>query len=394
MTISFADLIAPITPDEFFKDYYGQKPLYVPGDPEKFASVMSWDVLNRILGLNAFWSPSNLQLFQDLAPVPVESYCQSVPGLGARVMRPDPELVKVQLARGATLVLNSIDTLTPEIQDVSNVLERTLHGYTQLNLYCSFADHKAFDSHFDTHEVFAFHAEGEKTWYVWEGCFDNPVHHPTFLEVTNEQHHRNRGELLMELTMTPGDFLYLPRGQYHDALASSDACLHLTFGVIPLRGLDLFELLEEEARAYSLFRQDLPALDSEGGDALRQRLVELSDKIKEMVQEPNIVDAIIQMQKRRHGTRGGYDLPVRPETNEFVLKAKGLKVTRRGDRYFLRSEKAGIPIPPGAHEFVSWVLEQPRFMDNEVHTLFAHLGSERVDELLAQLQNMDVIGRV
>ena len=162
MVTSFADLIAPITPDEFFAEYYGKKPLHIPGDAEKFASVMSWGGLNQALAINAFWTKDNLKLYQDIAPVAVEDYCRSVPGLGAPVMRPDPDLVKSQMSRGASLVLNAIDTLTPGIQAVADVLERTLLGYSQLNLYCSFAGHKAFDSHFDTHEVFSLHTEGRE----------------------------------------------------------------------------------------------------------------------------------------------------------------------------------------------------------------------------------------
>ena len=297
------------------------------------------------------------------------------------------------MSRGAALVLNSIDTLTPDIQGVANALESALLGYTQVNLYCSFADHKAFDSHFDTHEVFSIHTEGEKTWNVYEGRLDNPVQHQTFLDLTPEHHQRNRREVLMEVPMTSGDLLYIPRGQYHDALASSDASLHLTFGVIPLRGVDIFELLEDEALADSLFRLDLPRYDSNGGaENLRQRLGELAARLRELIEDPNFLDAAIQMQKRHRGTRGTYDLPERPPTNEFVLKAKGLRVTRKGDTYFLRGEKAGIPIPPGAHDFVSWVLEHPQFLDTEAHSLFSHLGRERVDELLDQLQDMEVIG--
>ena len=174
---------------------------------------MSWGDLNRVLAINAFWTKDNLRLYQDIAQIPAEDYCRSVPGLGARVLRPDPDLVKSRLSRGASLVLNSIDTLTPGIRSVADMLERTLLGYVQLNLYCSFAGHKAFDSHFDTHEVFALHAEGEKTWNVYEGRLDNPIHHPTFLDLTPEQHRRNRGGLMMEVRMTPGDLLYLPRGQ-------------------------------------------------------------------------------------------------------------------------------------------------------------------------------------
>ena len=392
MVNSFAELIDPITPEVFLDEYYGQKPLHIPGDPEKFASVMSWSALNQILAINAFWTAEKIKLYQDIAPVPVEDYCRSVPGLGARVMQADPEMVMAQLSRGASLVLNSIDTLTPGIQAVANALEGALHGYAQANLYCSFAEHQAFDSHFDTHEVFALHAEGEKTWRVYEGRLDNPVHHPTFLDHTQEYHRRNRREPMMDVPMTPGDLLYIPRGQYHDALASSDACIHLSFGVIPLRGLDIFELLEEEAMADSLFRQDLPRHDANGGaEDLRARLLELVERLGAMLQEPHVLDAAIQLQKRRRGTRGTYRLPERPAANEYVLKAKGLRVTRKGDSFFLRGEQAGIPIPPGAHEFVSWVLERPRFLDAEVHSLFSHLGRERVDELLSQLQNMDVI---
>ena len=395
MVTSFADLIAPITPDEFFAEYYGQKPLHIPGESEKFASVMSWNGLNQALAINAFWTKDNLKLYQDIAPVAVEDYCRSVPGLGAPVMRPNPDLVKSQMSRGASLVLNSIDTLTPGIQAVADVLERTLLGYTQLNLYCSFADHKAFDSHFDTHEVFSLHTEGEKTWNIYEGRLDNPVHHSTFLDLTADQHRHNRRELMMEVHMTPGDLLYLPRGQYHDALASSEGTLHLTFGVIPLRGLDVFELLEDEAIADSLFRQDLPRVADDGGaQDLGKRLGALANRLSDMMQEPSFLEAAIQLQKRRRGTRGTYVLPDRPVTNEFVVIAKGLRVTRRGSAYFLRTEKAGIPIPPGAHDFVSWVLEHPTFLDTEVHALFSHLGGDRVDELLSELQKMDVIGQV
>jgi ribosomal protein L16 Arg81 hydroxylase len=393
MITTFDELIAPITAEEFFGEYYGKKPLHIPGDADKFTHVMSWDSLNQALSVNGFWNKDNLRLYQDITPVPAEDYCRSVPGLGSRILQPDPELVKSQMSRGASLVLNSIDTISPGIQTVADLLEQTLKGYTQLNLYCSFAGHKAFGSHFDTHEVFALHTEGKKVWNIYEGRLDNPVHHAIFLDLSTEQHLQNRRELLMEVHMTPGDLLYIPRGQYHDALASSFATLHLTFGVIPVRGLDLFALMEDEAMADNFFREDLPRDDgNDTADGLRQRLSELGDRIRAMVQEPYFLEAVVQLQARRQLTRGGYNLPERPTAKEILLKAEGLRVVRRGDTYFLRGKETGIPIPSGAHDLVSWVLEHPRFLDTEVRALFAHLGHKRVDELLDQLQNMDVVG--
>lgn len=392
MVTTFEELLAPVTPGEFFGEYYGRKPLHVPGGPDKFAAAMSWGDLNRILAIGAFWTKDNLRLYQDVAEIPAEDYCRSVPGLGARVLRPDPDLVKARMSRGASLVLNSIDTLTPGIRSVADMLERTLLGYTQLNLYCSFAGHKAFDSHFDTHEVFALHAEGEKIWSVYEGRLDDPVRHPAFLDLTPERHRRNRGAPMMEVRMTPGDLLYLPRGQYHDALASSGATLHLTFGVMPVRGIDLFELLEEEAVTDGLFRRDLPRHDAGGGaDDLRERLAELADRLARSMQGPDFLESVIQLQRRRRGARGVWELPERPAANGFVVRARGLKVVRRDGRHFLRSATAGVPIPSGAQDFVSWVLDRPTFLDSEARALFSHLGPGRVDELLGQLRDMDVI---
>lgn len=387
----FANLIAPFEPNEFFELYYQKQALHVPGNLDKFNSIMSWEILNKLLSINALWTPDNLKLYQDLNPIPPEEYCRSLPSLNGLAQQPDPELVKAKLVRGASLVLNSIDTFTTEMKHISDMLEALFHGYAQLNLYCSFSGHQAFGSHFDTHEVFAIHVEGEKTWRLWEGRLDNPISHSAFLDMTSEQHKKKRGKLLREVRLKPGDFLYIPRGQYHDALASSEACVHLTYGVIPVRGIDIFELLENEATAHSLFRQDLPSPNQKNGETLTERLSQISDIITTMLQDPNIVDSIVQRQSRFRGIRGTYQLPMVPKTCQFNVRVNGLKVVRRGNRYFLRSSNAGIPIPSGAQELVSWVIEHPTFMDSEVLSLFGHLGSQRVKELLKQLQKMELI---
>ena len=40
------------------------------------------------------------------------------------------------------------------------------------------ASHKAFGPHFDLHDVFAFHFEGEKVWNIYENIEDCPINHP------------------------------------------------------------------------------------------------------------------------------------------------------------------------------------------------------------------------
>ena len=84
--------------------------------------------------------------------------------------------------------------------------------------------------------------------------------------------------------MTPGDLLYIPRGQYHDAIASSEASLHLTFGIVPLVGVDVFDGIKSELECDPLFNQPLPHYDNQ--DALKSHLGFLAKRIAEVISSP------------------------------------------------------------------------------------------------------------
>ena len=40
--------------------------------------------------------------------------------------------------------------------------------------------HQAFAPHYDTHDVFALHCEGEKVWNIYENFEQDPINHPIF----------------------------------------------------------------------------------------------------------------------------------------------------------------------------------------------------------------------
>jgi ribosomal protein L16 Arg81 hydroxylase len=105
---------------------------------------------------------------------------------------------------------------------------------------------------------------------------------------------------MFEQPMKPGDVLYLPRGQYHDALATSGASLHVTFSVVPVRGLALFNILERIALADSRFRDDLPAPTTpEGRAALAERLALFGDHIRDLLRDPQTLESVIAVQRAR-----------------------------------------------------------------------------------------------
>ncbi len=60
--LTFRELIAPVEPEDFFRDCYGKKALHIPGPPEKIAEVFSWKELNELLGMSTLWTDRSFEL--------------------------------------------------------------------------------------------------------------------------------------------------------------------------------------------------------------------------------------------------------------------------------------------------------------------------------------------
>ena len=257
--MNFDEIVAPLGAEAFTRDYLGRQPLHLQGSTDKFHALMNWDVLNSLLGMTTIWSTVSLILVLDKELLPKESYTtQAVGRDGFPVLRPDPKRVQEHLARGATLVLNDIDQLTAELSTFARELEEALGGKVQANLYLSSKRKQAFRAHFDFHDVFATHVMGEKTWMVFQGQAEHPIKHQAFEGWPRERHEQLKGELWREVRLRPGDLLYLPRGQYHYALADDGPCAHIAWGVTYPIGMDAvtygFERMIGEATA----RANLP----------------------------------------------------------------------------------------------------------------------------------------
>ena len=70
---------------------------------------------------------------------------------------------------------------------------------------------------------------------------------------------RLEGALLTELTLRPGDVLYVPRGMPHCAMAKDSTSLHLTVSITPLYWMDLLKAAVEQAAVHaSALRRSLP----------------------------------------------------------------------------------------------------------------------------------------
>ena len=278
-TDSFDQLLAPCPRATFLSDYLDQKPLHLPGTAEKFAHVLSWEALNRMLSMDG-WTGTSLELFRKGVKVPPGAYCRSVVNRNrVRVMRPDSGKVMALVGQGASLRLNEVETLVPDIMAVTEVIAQTIGAKTSANVYCSWQANPALDSHCDHHDAYVLHLHGEKHWNIYQGRADNPIEHEIFHGLSQAEYDRMKGPVQHQLTLRPGDLLYLPRGQFHDAIASSAASIHVTVSCTEPVGLDWMTRLWQHAVRESLFRATLPRGE---GPEMRQHLEQLCQRFQEI----------------------------------------------------------------------------------------------------------------
>ena len=134
-------------------------------------------------------------------------------GIGHRTIDDviQPNRVLELHAAGASMVLQGLQFTDPHLARVANNLALDLGHAVQVNAYLSPAAARGLELHFDYHDVFVLQLDGRKRWRVWEPLerTRRPVRAgprvpmPTFDEL---------GEPALDLTLTAGDCLYLPRG--------------------------------------------------------------------------------------------------------------------------------------------------------------------------------------
>jgi lysine-specific demethylase/histidyl-hydroxylase NO66 len=187
--------------------------------------------------------------------------------------------------------------------------------------------------------------------------------------------------------MKPGDVLYLPRGQYHDALTGAHASLHVTFGVTPPTGLALFKLLESAVTGESAFRQYLP--DARDEAALRERLAALAERIKTVLTSPAFATDVLNHQRSLAGAKAEYELPAQPPAKWYQIASRA-QVMRRDSGYVAVTQQGEVALG-STHPTVEWILKQKLFSLGDALARHANMDAAELRSVLAKLIAAGVI---
>jgi hypothetical protein len=235
------ELLAPLGVCGLIEEYAGRRPLLLKRRAENGAVLISLD-----------------RVVEAVAAPEAET---------GRILVRDEHLsgaddVRKYVEAGEPIVWNGVRGATPELDALTAELSEAFGAGVWANVYSTGTAAKPFDVHFDAHDVLAVQCEGAKEWFVSKvrvNCpLDVPVLAPTIKRALEERRDEALAEPLMTVLTEPGDVLYIPRGQFHDARTSSGRSLPVTFAIAPPTGIDVIEALARLALGEALFREYLP----------------------------------------------------------------------------------------------------------------------------------------
>ena len=372
----------------FLLNNFSKKYLFKKEAIENPKNIMSLDIMNEILSMNSNWNNKNFKMMLNRKPISFSEYSSLFLETGGQFYRPDVNKVENWISNGASIILNDINSLNSSLMNISNQLQELTNGRCQANLYFSMESHQAFGPHCDEHDVFAMHFEGEKVWNIYENTDPAPINHPMF-KYSAEERVQRAGKLIDKIVMKPGDLLYLPRGQYHDALASKNGAIHITFGLTYYKSIDLLSMMWEKFIVSDFMRKDIKK--NVNKEYLRDHLKTISKELENIINTDEMIDFFDNNIKNWPYTIKEYSLKKIIAEGRKYKVSKIIKLIKTENKNFLTNGKDKVVVPNNYMEITRFILKHENITTNSIISEFENLSQQQIDDCIEKLINMKVI---
>lgn len=280
----------PVDPHEIIRAADANVRIYRRTDrAEAFAQLLPWERLNTLITADALMS-GRVSMARHGRTLPLEMAGGARGAKGGDWLA--PEAIHHLCNQGLSLVLNNVERNVPEIAAMTAMVERHFHSDTITNAYASFNRDSAFKAHLDPHNVLILQLHGRKRWW----CYGQLAASPTVAKAFDA------GALPApewEGVLEPGDVLFIPRGDVHQALVEDANSLHLTVTMTPPCGADILQHLSRAALRDEVARHYLPV----NADEQHKRETELKALFHRLVESLDIAGFLNDSDRARPSMR-------------------------------------------------------------------------------------------
>lgn len=339
----------------FIEKILGRQAVLVQGgSPDRFSQLLSFEVLDSVLGTFGL-SQTDIRVVRSDPEVTASEYQWGDLA--------DPMRVAQLFADGATVIFAALHNRHEPLRRLCAALSRQAGRRTQTNIYLTPPSSQGFKPHWDSHDVFVMQVEGSKRWRFYEGSADRPFPGQHF---DPEEH--LPGPVEAEVTVTAGDTLYIPRGIMHAAKSLDETSLHITLGLHAYTWAEFAgQCLAEAAARRPEWREDLPfgyaSSASAGFGKIKNQLDERLAELASNANVPAVLSAQIDDLACAFRARASNYLA--QATNAEALSRKdqvrlrpdpSSRIEMRGDRTVVISEGRELDFPRAAERTIWEVL--------------------------------------
>jgi len=303
MIRSFKDLLAPVSEQEFLNSYSRKSRLIVKTTQRgRTASLFPWATINHLLSAGVV-PTSKVRVGMLSRTIPEHMYRRG------KKNQVRPDALHQLTAQGVSISINKIAKHVPAIANLADSIERRVGHRVGVNCYITFGKSGAFKPHYDTHDVLAVQIHGAKRWRG----YGIPIPYP--LPPDDGNINLAVGNPVWDELIEPGDMLYVPRGEAHDAVGEVTPSVHLTFGIYAPTGIDVINWVAGRARTDPAFRMDVSRVGGE--DALHRYELELKRNLKNLIDQlsfDTFLDEADQKRRARVRLNVGFDGALNSDT--------------------------------------------------------------------------------
>jgi hypothetical protein len=281
----FAALLAPLAPSAFFEQAWEKEPLHLRAEGRR-APLVTHDAL--LAALRACAEP----------PEGLVVFPEHFGAIDTKALLRDEALLDAYLASGHPIVWNRARGVAPAIDALAAALAEVFGAHVWPNVYATGHAGTPFDVHFDCHEVIAVHCEGEKEWTISAVRADRPLDaagmEPAVRAMIEARRDEAAARVALRFSVAPGDVVYIPRGQFHNACTPRGRSLHVTFGIRLLSGHDVIERLGALALADPELREMFPPLAADpSGAGAAARLSDIVTRIAAHLTSDALIEDVV-----------------------------------------------------------------------------------------------------
>jgi lysine-specific demethylase/histidyl-hydroxylase NO66 len=273
------------------------------------------------------------------------------------------------LADGYTIVARSVHRYLAPANELAVRLSEELGYPVRVTAYITPSTSRGLRWHFDAHDVFIVQLAGSKVWRVAQPAVKWPIPNLAWHRLRADERDAIISKIgdTADLSLAPGDVLYLPRGYLHAPEALDDLSVHMTVSIHPLTRFDVAKALINRSSESEWWRESVD-FNSLAHDEKRARSV-LEEITERISQDSSITPALEILWRTRNESREER-MALRltfieqaraiRDVNAFVryVRNEGIiwHIDKAGGEVILRTEVSDVRLPMSAADLIDDIM--------------------------------------